>query len=926
MAEPQLVDYIKKAREAKQTDEQSRALLYKNGWAEAEVNEAFAAIDITQNITQPSVQPQIVEQPKPEVQPQVVAQVQPQAQPQPQSEIQAEIEKQLQPQVQPQAQAQQPQPQPQPQYQTQLAQDVMPLEKKNSHLVLKLAMVLIILAVIGGAGYFVMGQKGMITDVFDKIAKAVPTQTKSNQTVNKTAPVSGFTEPSFAQYILETTKFTPALPAYSIALSELTNLKNFQKISGNFSKTQTDALTTDNFFIARNSDKFYPNATSTDFSNRNDDWTYLYGKIGGPYADYERQPENSVFITTDFLTHTYHKLIDEEFSYIEETNFYPTLNDLSNQMLKSSADSFAKASDQNQKDSYDRLSAYFLVTSSILDNASGDYTKFKTQNFVIDTNSDTKTAVLAEVNTLAKANNVSDNARNIAEQEIGLIFDATAITPSPLMGKYQTPGMQEDYTQYGPRSHYTKNTILRDYFRAMMYYGRMNFLLKSPELTRDAANISLLLTPDQLKQWESIYQPTSFFVGQADDLTIYDYNNADTKTGFNGSGDVSKLQAELLTYKNPQIMSSVVIDSGVTGTTKEDLQNSTKGFRFMGQRFTPDAFIFTTLTQGAEAPDATTGQSLPSLPTALMVSTLMGSKESATQFDTWIKQNAPNSDKVLANRMATLQDYFDKTTQAQWTQNIYWSWLYTIKSLFTDSIDKTGYPMFVKSEDWDKKSLQAFLGSWTELKHDTLLYAKQNYAEMGAGGPGTTPPPNPVPKGYVEPNVGFFDRIIALVNLTNSGLDSFGILPSNLEARNKQFLDDLSFYRTIAVSELQNQKISDDDFEKLRMSAGLLDNILQAPDSGVKLESNAKSAIIADVSTDVPDNKILYEGDGVPNYIYVAVKDANGTRLTKGLVYSYYEFTGPIAKRYTDQVWQGWNYSSTAQKLQLPWWSVSLIK
>jgi hypothetical protein len=533
--------------------------------------------------------------------------------------------------------------------------------------------------------------------------------------------------------------------------------------------------------------------------------------------------------------------------------------------------------------------------------------------------------------TLAKNDNVSANATSIAKQEISLIFDANAITPSPLLGKLQGPDMQEDYTQFTPRSHYTENVILRDYFRAMMFYGQMNFLLNSPELTRDAANMSAFLTGDQLKQWESIYQPTSFFVGQSDDLNVYEYGQAETKTGFsaanNGADAITRLQNELLTYPSPQIMSSVVTVPNATAT-KEDILNTTKGFRFMGQRFTPDAFIFSTLTQSGNTPDPTTGQFLPNLPTGLMVSDLMGSKESATLMDTWVKTNAPNSDKVLANKMATLQDYFSKVTQSQWTQNIYWSWLYTIKSLFTDSASKTGYPMFEKSADWDTKSLQVFMGSWTELKHDSLLYAKQSYAVASsiAPGPVQTLPANPVPKGYVEPNIEFFDRMIALVNLTNNGLKQLGVLPANFEARNGQLLDSLNFYKGIAVAELQNTKISDPDFEKLRLSAGSLDSILQAPDASTSMEKNARSAVIADVQTDVTDSKILYEADGIPNYIYVAVKDANGTRLTKGLVYSYYEFTGPLAQRYTDQTWQAWNYSSTLQKLQMPWWNKDLPK
>ena len=907
MAEQELVDYIKKAKDAGQPDEQSRALLLKNGWTEAEVNDAFSAL----NQSLPEVQPQepVVVAPKiePAVQTQTITPQQPEvaSQPQPQEQIVKEPKIEIQPQVQ-------PQPSVQP------AEENTMQKKKVSHLILKLSIILVAIVLLAGGTYFAIKHPNTNTQT--------KTQTKSNTNTNSNAAVNNLTEPAFANYNLEVTKYTPSLPDYKITMPELTNMANFEKSqNSSFSLAQTGALANDNFLIFKNNDKFY---STTDGSNRNDDWTGLYGQIGGSYDTSARNPENSVFITSDLLTHVYHKLIDEEFSYIEETNFYPTLTDLSKSLLMSSNNAYSKAQDAQQKDSYERLSAYFLVASAILDNASADYSLFQKQNFIADSSADTKTAILSLADSLAKTDNVSDIAKNTAKSEINLIFGANEVVESPLMGKYQ-PGMFEDYTQFTPRSHYTKNAMLRDYFRAMMFYGRMNFLLKSPELTRDAANISSLFTAGQLKQWESIYQPTAFFVGKSDDLNVYDYNQAAKKTSFSGADEsdsaVLKLQNDLLTYKNPLIMSSIVSDGSVTAMTKEDLQNTTKGFRFMGQRFTPDAFIFSTLTQGAEAPDVKTGQKLPSTPTALMVSSLMGSKESASLLKDWVKDSAPDSDKVIADRMATLQDYFDKTTQQQWTQNIYWSWLYTIKSLF-DNTAIAGFPVFMKSEDWNKKTLQGFLGSWTELKHNTLLYAKQSYAVAGTAGPEEPKQPKPVPKGYVEPNIDFLDRMITLINLTDDGLKQFGLLPANLESRNNTFKDSVDFYRTVVVAELENKVISDADFEKLRLSAGILDGILQAPDSQLKLESNARSAVIADVHTDALKGQILYEADGVPNYIYVAVKDANGTRLTKGLVYSYYEFTGPIGKRYTDQDWQKWNYSSIPQKLQMPWWNRDLVK
>ena len=71
MSNPQineLVDYIKKAKQAGQSDDQTRQILLKNGWSDAEVAEAFTAIipvDKPQQ-QQPQAQPQVVSQPKPQ--------------------------------------------------------------------------------------------------------------------------------------------------------------------------------------------------------------------------------------------------------------------------------------------------------------------------------------------------------------------------------------------------------------------------------------------------------------------------------------------------------------------------------------------------------------------------------------------------------------------------------------------------------------------------------------------------------------------------------------------------------------------------------------------------------------------------------------------------------------------------------------------
>jgi len=138
MAEQQLIDYIQKARQAGQVDDQSKSLLYKNGWTEQEVNDALLAIGQTQ--------------PKPQQQPATQVQAQPKLE---QQEVQIQ-----------QSEAQtQYQPQEKPKYQYQMA-DSMPMERKSGHLILKLLIVLIILVALGGVGWFFKDQvMGFVSNI-----------------------------------------------------------------------------------------------------------------------------------------------------------------------------------------------------------------------------------------------------------------------------------------------------------------------------------------------------------------------------------------------------------------------------------------------------------------------------------------------------------------------------------------------------------------------------------------------------------------------------------------------------------------------------------------------------------------------------------------------------------------------------------------
>ena len=144
----------------------------------------------------------------------------------------------------------------------------------------------------------------------------------------------------------------------------------------------------------------------------------------------------------------------------------------------------------------------------------------------------------------------------------------------------------------------------------------------------------------------------------------------------------------------------------------------------MGQRFTLDASIFQRLVY-REVKEDKQGQRRM-LPKALDIPAALGSEEAYTILE----DTGETGYEGYPENMDKLRKYIADLDGETWTQNLYWSWLYTLDTLIGEKGE--GYPSFMHNKAWLHKELNTFLSSWTELKHDTILYAKQIYAEMGA--------------------------------------------------------------------------------------------------------------------------------------------------------------------------------------------------
>ena len=195
------------------------------------------------------------------------------------------------------------------------------------------------------------------------------------------------------------------------------------------------------------------------------------------------------------------------------------------------------------------------------------------------------------------------------------------------------------------------------------------------------------------------------------------------------------------------------------------------------------------------------------------------------------------------------------------------------------------------------QELLTTLGSWAELRHDTILYAKQSYTPV----PSSIPPqPKPV-VGYVEPVPQFYVRMLALTNMTKEGLAQLNALNDDERARLESLEHILGRLIDISRDELENQELDETDYEFIRNFGKELESIV----AGVEAEGK-ETTIVADVHTDAnPPRQVLEEGVGYVDLILVAYKIPDGRILVgAGPAFSYYEFKHPMDDRLTDEKWR----------------------
>ncbi len=460
------------------------------------------------------------------------------------------------------------------------------------------------------------------------------------------------------------------------------------------------------------------------------------------------------------------------------------------------------------------------------------------------------------------------------------------------------PDFEDDYGAYRPVGHYVGDPELEAYFRAMNWLGRVNFALKDEESSRLPLLVTLALRRAQVggrsaaDAWAELDEVLAFLIGPTDDpgppefAALMDEVYGTSITVIDLANDA--LWAQFVTKREG------LPKPGINSLFVDYLEDAEElvGWRFLGQRFTIDAFILQNLI--FDNVEAKPNGDIRWLPTGPDVMAALGS-ESAMDILLGLGE-----DEYLyyLDQMSMLQDTVKAQTPEQWRSVFYDAWLYAFLPVLAPKGDS--FPNVMNTQAWAVREMNTCLGSWAELKHDTILYVKMPEGAGGGGPPCHSDPP----PGYVEANPEAFYRMAYIARVIAEGLNQRGIAnygdgwcrPDSLDGL-KNCMADLGerfeALGDLAVKELTGEILTAEEYALIQSCLGVHE-CLSA--------SMEPLPIVAAVAGGNPG--VLEVATGYVDRMFVVVPLDGKFYVAQGGVYSYYEFVQPRSDRLTDEAWR----------------------
>lgn len=498
-----------------------------------------------------------------------------------------------------------------------------------------------------------------------------------------------------------------------------------------------------------------------------------------------------------------------------------------------------------------------------------------------------------------------------------------------------------DFTQFTPRGHYTDSEELSRYFRAMMWMGRIDFRMLETKSDGEQVfhrrqveavlGLYQLMTPELRADWELIDRTVTAFVGE------HDYMHVGQISALLNDLEVATL-AELTAIEDARIAQTLV--SGNYGEqrihshliSKSDVFGPTLplnvSFALFGQRYVLDSHVFSQVVYD-RVPDRAVPNPLDAAFAAL------GNNHAALLLKPELEA------MTFAGNLGAMRELADSQPAQNWESSLYTLWEGALRELSAGkapagtvsaaaanviSEQGSGLPGVTKTEAWGRRLLNTQLGSWSQLRHDTLLYAKQSY---------TVGSVCEFPDAYVDPYPAFWAKLLRFAErgsllVTELGLEDSATIQRAADYF-QRFSSIVSVLHNMSLHQLSGEAHSPEDVafvnNVVRISGGgsgaptvdgWFHQLMFHPEDFHEVDN-----IIADVHTDpggdIPQrgSSVLHVGTGYPRLMIVAVETCAGPRAYAGPVFDYKEHLQPGLVRLNDEDWQ--SLLNTSPPAEVPW-------
>ena len=205
------------------------------------------------------------------------------------------------------------------------------------------------------------------------------------------------------------------------------------------------------------------------------------------------------------------------------------------------------------------------------------------------------------------------------------------------------------------------------------------------------------------------------------------------------------------------------------------------------------------------------------------------------------------------------------------------------------SVTNESYPAFMRLSAWQIKNLNASMSARAAFQNrGNRAFLKKEPVERPFSGTikeNNDNPPAAFTVGYVEPNILFWQKISEGIDLTVKVLEKNSLLTADLRRKTNKMKDIAEFLYEAGVKELSGEPFSKQEYERI---AWLGDEIQAV--TNFFLEKQPDSIASVSVFSKQKD-KVLYNALGNARDIYVVVEINGYLYLTKGAVFSFYEFS-----------------------------------